>query len=183
MNEGAFGPLVFLKSFSSLVMKPLLPVLATVSVVGGLLFFNRSDRGGRINAAMPESPSRTYDEMEMQHAIKAARARVGDFIAVLESNGADSYSVKVAITDGPQTEHFWLSELSYENGVFSGNLDGEPSVVKNVHAGQPWEVKKDEISDWMYVIGEKAHGGFTIDPQLPSMPKEQVEAIRKNFVR
>ena len=38
----------------------------------------------------------------------------------LQANGADSYSIKVPITDNGQKEFFWLSDISYADGKFSG---------------------------------------------------------------
>jgi uncharacterized protein YegJ (DUF2314 family) len=134
-------------------------------------------------AKQPETLSKDYDAKQMEAAIATAQARVGEFIAILEKKGADSFSVKAPITDKHGTEHFWITDVTYKDGAFTGQIGNDPGVVKNVKFGQTWTVKRAEISDWMYLIGEKIHGGFTIDPLLPSFPKDKADAIRAKLVR
>lgn len=131
----------------------------------------------------PDTLVSEYDQSEMDQAIATARSRIDEFLAALEKGGADMYSVKAPITDANGTEHFWLTDVNFENGVFTGAVGNDPGIVENVEFGQSWSVKKDEISDWMYTVGEKIHGGFTIDPLLGSFPEEEAEAMRARLVR
>lgn len=131
----------------------------------------------------PETLVREYDEGGMDAAIARARAEVDDFLAVMEKGDADSFSVKAPITDENGTEHFWLTDVSFDDGQFSGAVGNDPGIVKNVQYGQPWKIKKEEISDWMFTRGEMIHGGYTIDPLLDSYPKEDAEALRAKLVR
>lgn len=131
----------------------------------------------------PDTLVKDYDEGGMDAAIARARAEVDDFLAVLEKGEADSFSVKAPITDENGTEHFWLTDISFENGQFTGAVGNDPGIVKNVEFGQPWTIKKGEISDWMFTRGEKIHGGYTIDPLLDSYPQEEAEALRTKLVR
>lgn len=131
----------------------------------------------------PETLVSSYDQKAMETAILTAEARVDEFIAVLQANGADSFSVKAPITDSHGTEHFWITDVSFKDGFFMGKVGNEPGIVKNVQLGQDWRIAKAEISDWMYMRGEKIHGGFTIDPLLHSYPKEQADALRARLVR
>jgi uncharacterized protein YegJ (DUF2314 family) len=89
----------------------------------------------------------------------------------------------VPIKDKNGTEHFWLVDVSYKEGLFTGKIGNDPGIVKNVKFGQVWNAKKEDISDWMYIRGEKIHGGFTIDPLLPSFPKEEADALQAKLVR
>lgn len=131
----------------------------------------------------PETLVSSYDQKAMDTAISTAKARVEEFIAVLQANGADSFSVKAPITDSHGTEHFWITDVSFKDGFFTGKVGNEPGIVKNVQFGQDWRIAKADISDWMYKRGEKIHGGFTIDPLLDSYPKDQAEALRAKLVR
>jgi len=131
----------------------------------------------------PETLTSEYDEKAMEVAISTAKSRVDEFIAVLGKKGADSFSVKAPIKDAHGTEHFWIVDVVYADGVFTGKIGDEPGIVKAVKLGQAWKVKKEDISDWMYVVGGKIHGGFTIDPLLASFPKEKANAIRSQLVR
>lgn len=131
----------------------------------------------------PETLARNYDDKAMDAAIATARRRVDEFIAILARKGADSFSVKAPIKDANGTEHFWITDVTYANGAFTGQIGNDPGIVKNVKLGQTWTVKKEDISDWMYEVGDKIHGGFTIDPLLDSFPKEQADELRKKLVR
>lgn len=135
------------------------------------------------NPPKPDTLTSSYDEAAMDKAIATARGRVDEFLKVLEEKGADSFSVKAPIRDGDETEHFWIVDVSYKNGVFSGEIGNDPGIVRNVKLGQTWEIKKEEISDWMYTKGDLIHGGFTIDPLLGSFPKEEADALRSKLVR
>lgn len=134
-------------------------------------------------AKQPETLTEDYDQKEMDTAISTAKRRVDEFISVLSKRGADSFSVKAPIKDAHGTEHFWITGVTYTNGVFTGEIGNDPGIVKNVKLGQTWTVKKEEISDWMYVIGDRIHGGFTIDPLLASFPKDKADELRKKLVR
>lgn len=139
---------------------------------------NRSDESPK-----PETLTQEYDEAEMNTAMATARSRVDEFLKVLGANGAESFSVKAPVRDGDETEHFWLVDVTYKNGSFSGEIGNEPGIVRNVKAGQKWEIKKEEISDWMYTIEGRIYGGVTIDPLLDSFPQDKADALRAKLVR
>ena len=124
-----------------------------------------------------------YDEKAMDAAIERARAEVDTFIKVVEAGEGQSLAVKAPIKDANGTEHFWLTGVTYADGTFSGKIGNEPGVVQNVKFGQSWEIKKSEISDWMYHKGDKIHGGYTIDPLLPTMPEAEAALMRQKLVR
>lgn len=119
-----------------------------------------------------------YDQKEMDAAIARARSEVDSFIEKLKSRTGLGYAVKVGITDGGETEHFWLTDVKYDNGEFAGIINNEPGLVRNVKFGQTWTVKKDEITDWMYLNGNKMYGNYTMRPLLNSMPKEEADKFR-----
>jgi uncharacterized protein YegJ (DUF2314 family) len=131
----------------------------------------------------PDTLINKFDSNEMDTAISTAKRRVDEFVSVLNKKEADSFSVKAPIKDANGTEHFWITDVTYDNGSFTGKIGNDPGIVKNVKFGQTWKVKKDEISDWMYTVGDRIHGGFTIDPLLASYPKDDAEALRKKLVR
>jgi uncharacterized protein YegJ (DUF2314 family) len=131
----------------------------------------------------PETLAGDYDEAQMAAAISRARSETDDFLKVLSSDGADTFSVKAPITDKNGTEHFWITDVRFEDGMFIGLIGNDPGIVKNVRFGQEWKIKKDEISDWMYTRGEKIHGGYTIDPLLHTFPVVQADALREKLVR
>jgi uncharacterized protein YegJ (DUF2314 family) len=131
----------------------------------------------------PETLVEQYDESVMNQAIAEAKSRVDEFIDVLAQGDADTFSVKVPITDANGTEHFWLTDVTFADGSFTGLIGNDPGIVGNVAFGQSRTVAKDAITDWMFTRGDKIHGGFTIDPLLPSYPKEEAEELRSQLVR
>jgi uncharacterized protein YegJ (DUF2314 family) len=157
-------------------MNRFLPVLAFTGFA--LLFSGCSDPRPK-----PETLVEHYDESAINEAIATARSRVDEFIDVLARGDADTFSVNVPITDAKGTEHFWLTEVTYSDGSFTGLIGNDPGIVGNVEFGQSRTVPKEAISDWMFTRGDKIHGGFTIDPLLPSYPKEKAEELRPRLVR
>jgi uncharacterized protein YegJ (DUF2314 family) len=150
-----------------------------IALVGTCLLLTSCD----VSSDTPETLVSDYVEAEMDEAIATARKRVDEFLKVLSENNADSFSVKAPITDENGTEHFWLTDVTYKDGSFTGNVGNDPGIVENVTYGQPWTIEKDAISDWMFMRGDMIHGGFTIDPLLGSYPEEEADALREKLVR
>ncbi|EGW8294460.1 YegJ family protein [Escherichia coli] len=124
-----------------------------------------------------------YDKQAMSDAIKHARKETDKFIEVMNKKDADTFAVKAPITDHGRTEHFWLTDVTYSNGMFIGVISNDPGIVTNVEYGQEWKIKKEDISDWMYTRGDKIYGGYTIDPLLVTYPKEEADGLRAKLVR
>lgn len=161
-------------------MKHLLTICAAALISVGC---SKHDDKHADNSPKPETLTKEFDEAEMNAAIATAKSRVDEFLKILGEDGADSFSIKAPIQEGDETEHFWIVNVSYKDGVFSGEIGNDPGFVKNVKAGQTWEVKKEDISDWMYTKGDRIHGGFTIDPLLGSFPKDKADVLRSKLVR
>jgi uncharacterized protein YegJ (DUF2314 family) len=118
------------------------------------------------------------DDPDMLAAFAKARSETDNFIAIMSAGTGEGYSVKVAETDNGQTEYFWLDNLTYANGVFSGTIDNDPDLVKNVKMGQHVDVKKEDIFDWLYMKDGKMYGNYTVRVLLPKMSKEDADKIR-----
>jgi uncharacterized protein YegJ (DUF2314 family) len=50
--------------------------------------------------------------------------------------------------------------------------------VKNVKIGQKWKIKKEDISDWLFMRDGKMHGNYTMRPLLKTMPKDEAAKFR-----
>ena len=122
-----------------------------------------------------------YDEAAMEAATKRALSEVDSFIADLESQESENYAVKAPIEDQGETEHFWLTDVSFADGKFTGTIGNEPGIVSNVKMGQPYTIGKTEISDWMFMRDGKMHGNYTMRPLLETMPKEEADMYRQMF--
>ena len=123
------------------------------------------------------------DDQEMNAAIAQARSTIAEFVSRLQNPQPkdDGFGVKKMITEGNDVEHFWLTDISYSNGIFSGAIGNDPQLVRNVTLGQKVSVSETKISDWMYLANGKMVGNFTLPVLLKRMPKEQAEEIRTRF--
>lgn len=167
--------------------------LSFIAVLGFLLVSSACNRDkaaresqketGREAAANEEKLPDTlspggYDLDEMDAAIARAKAEVDTFISVLEKRQGSDFSVKVPITDQGETEHFWMTDVTYSNGTFEGKIGNDPAVVTNVRYQQKWRATKTEISDWSFMRDGKMHGNYTMRPLLKTFPKEEADAYR-----
>jgi uncharacterized protein YegJ (DUF2314 family) len=121
------------------------------------------------------------DDPRMNAAIDKARATVKTFISALKSprTGQSAFSVKMAFTDGKQTEHMWLSPVSYDGKVFQGTVNNDPQMVSNVKIGQKASIDPSRISDWMYIEKRKLVGGYTFRVLREAMrPEERADFDR-----
>jgi uncharacterized protein YegJ (DUF2314 family) len=127
---------------------------------------------------IPAILTENVDEAAMKAAIVTARGRVDEFIRVLNE--------KLLIfpfgesTDQEGREHRrLLDHRCFLCGRRVHRQDRQRhGILTTVTYCQKWQVKKEEISDWMYILDERIHGGFTIAPLLGSQPKEQANAMR-----
>ena len=119
-----------------------------------------------------------YDEKEMEAAIARARKEVDAFVGVLEKKNGQDFSVKAPIEDKGKTEHFWLTDITFKDGQFLGKIGNDPGIVGNVKFGQQWTIKKDQISDWMFMRDGKMHGNYTMRPLLKTLPKDEADKMR-----
>lgn len=152
-------------------MKPLalLPLLAAMFAIVGC-------------SSQPETlVEGGYDEGEMASATERAISEVDTFIADLETGRSETYAVKAPIKDGGETEHFWLTGVTFANGEFTGTINNEPGMVSNVTMGQQYSLGKTEISDWMFMRDGKMHGNYTMRPLLATMQEEEAAMYRQMF--
>jgi len=107
------------------------------------------------------------DDAEMKAAIAMARSKLQEFWDVfkLRPNGESDFSLKVHLTDGDASEHFWVTDIERTEDKIFGTIDNEPEFVHTVKLGQRIEVPDESISDWRYMRDGKMVGNFTESPQ------------------
>lgn len=123
------------------------------------------------------------DDPRMNAAIKQARATLKNFITALQAPkpGQTSFSIKAAFIDGPNTEHMWLTSVTYNGKDFQGTINNDPVEVTNYTMGQNVTVESTDISDWMYIENKKLVGGYTIRALRDAMSPEQREEFDKKM--
>lgn len=103
-------------------------------------------------------------DKEMEAAIQKAEDSLDEFIAELKDRRGREFSVKSPFqTDSGKYEHLWVMDVVYANGKFKGTLGNNPLDIKSLRVGDPVEVDRNDVSDWIIMDGEKMSGGFTVD--------------------
>ncbi|MFN3651975.1 MAG: YegJ family protein [Armatimonadota bacterium] len=120
------------------------------------------------------------DDPEMAAAISQARASLPHLWSVFERpiRGESVFSLKVKITDGNGTEHFWVGSLERRDGVTTGKIDNDPNIVRNVKLGERITIPDADISDWLYKREGKMVGNYTLRAMFKQMPAEEVSRFR-----
>jgi len=174
--EGLFADMNPLRTDCAMIRKLILRV-AVVSFPAGLLFAPSGC------SKKPDTLTDQYDEAEMDAAIQKARETFGQFKQRLAhpKPGDSGFAVKVKISDGNDTEHFWLIDIKVNGDSFSGVINNEPGTVKKVKLGQTYKFTFDDVSDWLYMSNGVMQGNHTLRVMLKSMPPEKAEAMKKKF--
>ena len=79
-------------------------------------------------------------------------------------------------SDEPIVEHMWVDQIVFDGENIKGKLVNSPNDLTNVKNGDIITRRIDEIGDWMFAIGDKPYGGFTVQ----AMRSDINESERKN---
>lgn len=74
-----------------------------------------------------------------------------------------SFSTDSPDPDSPSVENMWVTDVDFDGQTLSGVLMNEPEWVSSINAGDPVSVPLTRLNDWVYVLGGRVFGGFTID--------------------
>ena len=131
---------------------------------------------------------------EMQRAIERARETFRYFWRELAWEqrrivpGLTLAAVKVPFSDPPDVERdaddpaveqMWLSEIEFDGMMITGTLLNSPHWLKTIKEGDQSQVPISGISDWMYAIGERVYGAYTVNllrSQMGSSERAQHDA-------
>lgn len=138
-----------------------------------------------------DEPIISYEEEEqgMQEAIKLAQQSFSECAAeiVLESRQIFpvmevcliKYAFPAREGSGTKIEHMFLSDV-YHNGVnIIGVLASEPMYTDNIAQGDEVVVDQSRVTDWLYIIDGKAHGGFTFKYMWQCFSREEKDIYRE----
>jgi len=83
----------------------------------------------------------------------------------------DLAAVKVAFWDGDddtpprseEVEHMWVGDVGFDGARLSGTLLNAPNHLRDVREGDPVDVPFERVGDWMYAIGGRVYGAFTVN--------------------
>ena len=121
----------------------------------------------------------------MDRAFEKARATLDDFFRLLKApkEGTSAYAVKVALTEGSQTEYFWVNELVVDGDVISGVLNNEPETVKTYRMGERFSFKRDKVVDWTYMdpATRRMYGNYTACALLSHEDPKEAEEFKEQY--
>ena len=120
------------------------------------------------------------NDIEMNNSIEKAKQTIDSFDYALQNPNLtfNSFSLKKKFEENGNIEHIWLANIQKLTADgYIGIINNLPEKIKSVKLGDTVEIKKNEISDWMYLNNSELHGGYTIRLLRNRMTEEE----RKNL--
>jgi uncharacterized protein YegJ (DUF2314 family) len=126
----------------------------------------------------------TAKDTSMNSAISRAKKTINEFDQALKSKNS-SYSdfaikKRYKTSDGGG-EHMWIAGIIFVNGNYKGFVNNDAEKTTEVKYGDTVIVRKDEITDWMYLDKNILKGGYTIREVRNRMNKEDRVKMDKNL--
>lgn len=122
-------------------------------------------------------------DAEMKEAFQQARLGLDDFLSTWRNPpaGITGFSVKVGVSEGENTEYFWISPFREEAGSFVGVVNNEPQLVTSVKLGGEIAFANDQIVDWLYNKQGRMVGNYTARAMLKKEPESERRAFEQRF--
>jgi uncharacterized protein YegJ (DUF2314 family) len=108
---------------------------------------------------------RSQNDQQLDRAVAKAKETYTQLVAALKDREPQhrGHAVKKPFaTRSGDREHIWISDVSWDGDGFSGVINNEPVETQEVKLGDRVKVTPDELSDWMYIDGNRIVGGYTI---------------------
>ena len=104
-------------------------------------------------------------------------------VVVTATNPTDTYMLKVGLTDGRNTEYFWVGDFERQGEQYQATLANTPNTVRGYRNGQRISFQPGQIVDWMFLEpGKKRmHGNFTACALLSKEPPKEAAAFKKQY--
>ena len=118
----------------------------------------------------------TEEDTAMNSAIAKARQTIGEFDRALKSNNASNtdFAVKKKYkTFDNGGEHMWIAGIMLLNNSYKGFVNNDAEKTTEVKFGDTVIVKKEEITDWMYLDNNVLRGGYTIRAVRNKLSKDE----------
>ena len=107
------------------------------------------------------------------------------FLALAASPRAGTlgYALKVAISDGRNTEYFWVNRFSNSGSTFNGNLGNQPRLVKLYKFDERIQFDRSQIVDWTYLDAKNKRmmGNFTACALLSKESPADAEVFKQRY--
>ena len=112
------------------------------------------------------------EDQQMNAAIEKARSTLDQFFENYTSIENDGYSLKFGLeTSDGGIEHIWFNPLGVNGDTIKAECANQPRDIPDLKLGDIRELKREQITDWMIVSGNKCYGGYTIRALAEKDPK------------
>lgn len=125
---------------------------------------------------------RTDENPVVERAVAKARETYEQFITASEAGNPNyrGFAIKKGFaTPEGGFEHIWVTFKGWDGEKFRGVIDNAPVDTKEVRLGNQVTVTPEELSDWMYIDGNKIVGGYTVRALHYSQPEEAQKAFEQ----
>ena len=112
------------------------------------------------------------EDQKMNAAIKQAKTSLDQFFENYESIENDGYSLKFGLqTSDGNIEHIWFNPIEVDGDTIKAKCANEPRDIPDLKLGDIRYLKRDQITDWMIVSGNKCYGCYTVRVLAKKNPK------------
>jgi uncharacterized protein YegJ (DUF2314 family) len=120
---------------------------------------------------------------DMEAAFRQARETLKTFLDLARTprSTITRMAVKVAVRDAGETEYFWISPFTEQDGRFAGKINNTPRSVHNVKLSQTITFKQSDVVDWLYRENGKMFGNFTACALLKHVPPSEMQAFKREY--
>jgi uncharacterized protein YegJ (DUF2314 family) len=118
----------------------------------------------------------TEEDASMNSAIDRAKKTINHFDQALMSHNPafTDFAVKIKYkTPDGGGEQMWITEIEVVNGDYKGIVNNDPENTSVVKYGDTVIVRRNEITDWMYLENNVLVGGYTIREIRNKLSKEE----------
>ena len=93
--------------------------------------------------------------------------------------GLGMAAVKAPFSDGgigpnqQQAEQMWCCDVGFDGRTITATLMNQPNWVRSVSEGDEVQLTLNQITDWLYAMGDRAYGAFTVHAIRAQMPPHE----------
>ncbi len=180
--SGAKSDVACDSSRAPLMKIPLFCLLASASLLLAAPEETTHMAGRTLKAPGPPGYMDVQDkDKAMDRAVDEAHKSLGFFVAALQAKKPDThdFEIKAAFIDGEKAEHLWIDQVRWDGKVFHGRVNNQPLDVRSARLGQRVKIEPKDVSDWMFVKGDKLMGGFTTRVLYARLsPEEKAQFVK-----
>jgi len=123
------------------------------------------------------------DDADMEDAIRQARARLAEFLALARNPRPTmhGFAVKVPIPTSSGNEYVWITPFEMRGDEVVGRLANQPHGTGRLKQGDRLKFKTSDIADWSYRLNGKRKGNFTGRAIAKRLPPTEAERLLREM--